>query len=241
VEDLESKRPGPVSDNAGSDSAPPALSGERRAETITRQPDPPARWQSGNGFSDPDFLPDWPQPGATGLRERSTDSNRLMQVQEIMARNVAVVDVNGTLQDAAESMRRCNVGLLPVCELGRPVGVLTDRDITIRAGAAGDDPSQVRARDVMSQNLHTCFLDEDVRSIARLMQEKQIRRVLVTDHDGSLVGVVSLGDLAICGGSDALSGKTLNRISESNEADVYARPRQEGSISEAEFRAVPKG
>lgn len=199
------KRTAPDSDNCGQHSPPSGRAACAPDKPNCRQPDPPARSQSGYGLSDPDFLgslAEGPDAHAAGM----------VQVQEIMTRNLAVMELNSTLQEAAEKMRICNVGLLPVCEYGRPVGVLTDRDIAIRATAAGDEPGKVRVRDIMTRDLHTCFLDQDLPAVARLMQEKQIRRILVTDHDGGLVGIVSLGDLAISGDSVDCHRLSMARI-----------------------------
>lgn len=154
-------------------------------------------------------------------RSQSALQGMRLQAQDMMTRHLELVDADETLQHAAEVMRRCNIGFLPICEQGRPVGVLTDRDVTVRATAAGADPTRVRARDIMTTDIQICFYDQDVGEIARQMQNCQIRRVLVTDHHGQLIGVISLGDLSITGDDDKLSGKTLNRVSESNEPDRH--------------------
>jgi CBS domain-containing protein len=92
--------------------------------------------------------------------------------------------------------------------------MLTDRDIALRATAAGADPKCAQVRDAMTPEVVCCFQDEDAEAAARIMQEKQIRRLLVLNRDKRLVGIVSLGDLAVQTGNEQLSGQTLERISE---------------------------
>ena len=89
-----------------------------------------------------------------------------------------------------------NVGVLPVCDGRRLRGMVTDRDITVRATAAGLAPDTTRVRDIMSDNVWWCFDDDDVDHIVELMSDHQIRRLPVVDHDKHLVGIVALGDLA---------------------------------------------
>ena len=119
-----------------------------------------------------------------------------MQVREVMTHGVDVVRPDATLQEAAQKMRSLDVGPLPVCDGDRLVGMLTDRDITIRATAEGLDPKSARVRDAMTPDVQYVFDDSDVQEAARKMQSEQIRRVVVLNRDKRLVGIVSLGDLA---------------------------------------------
>src|SRR3712207_742027 len=137
-----------------------------------------------------------------------------MKLREIMTPNVQVVSPEATLEEAASLMRELDVGPLPVCDGRRVHGMITDRDVTVRATAEGRDPTTTRVRDVMTPEVIFAYDDQDVREAARLMQEKQIRRLLVLDRNKDLVGIVSLGDLAIETGDDKLSGQTLESISE---------------------------
>ena len=137
-----------------------------------------------------------------------------MQVKEIMTRDVECIPPDTTLQEAARRMRDLDVGPLPICEGDRLTGILTDRDITIRAVAEGRDPKSTTVREVMSPDVFYCFEDQEVAEAARLMKDQQIRRVLILDRQKRLVGIVSLGDLAIEAGDDKLSGSTLEAISE---------------------------
>jgi CBS domain-containing protein len=135
-------------------------------------------------------------------------------VHDVMTREVQVVHPDDTLDKAAERMKSLNVGPLPVCDGDRLHGMITDRDITVRAVSAGKDPQRTPVRDVMTDHVVTVFEDEDVRHAAKLMEEHQIRRLVVLNRDKRLAGVVSLGDLAVDGGNDRLSGQVLEQVSE---------------------------
>jgi len=137
-----------------------------------------------------------------------------MRVKEIMTRGVQCVGPDTTLQEAARKMRDLDVGPLPVCENDRLTGIVTDRDITIRAVAEGLNPGSTRVRDIMTPDVYYCFEDQHVLEAARLMKEQQIRRILVLNNDERLVGIVSLADLAVDAGDDELSGDTLEAVSE---------------------------
>lgn len=119
-----------------------------------------------------------------------------MLLREVMTPHVEVIHPNATLKEAAETMRALDVGPVPVCDGDRLQGMLTDRDITIRATAEGRDPNTTRVRDVMTPDVVYCFEDQDVADAAQLMEERQIRRLVVLNRDKRLVGIVSLGDLA---------------------------------------------
>ena len=144
-----------------------------------------------------------------------------MQVKEVMTRGVECMRPDATLQEAARKMRELDVGPLPVCgDNDRLVGMLTDRDITVRAVAEGQDPKSALVRDIMTPSIIYCFEDQDVTEAARLMKENQIRRLVVLNRNKRLVGIVSLGDLAVETGDEELAGKTLEEVSEP------ARPRR---------------
>ena len=140
-----------------------------------------------------------------------------MKISDIMTRNVRVVAPERTIQEAARLMDEMNVGVLPVCDGRRLRGMVTDRDITVRATAAGLPPDTTRVRDVMSDNVWWCFDDDDVDHIVQLMSDHQIRRLPVVDHDKHLVGIVALGDLATDQQEQAT--RALHRISTPSEPD----------------------
>lgn len=142
-----------------------------------------------------------------------------MQLKDIMTRDVEVVHPNMKLEEAARKMDALDIGPLPVCDEGRLVGMITDRDITVRATAAGADPRSTRVQDVMTRDVVYGYEDQDVNEAARIMQERQIRRLLVLNRDKRLVGIVSLGDLAVDAENTRLSGETLEGVSRPAEPD----------------------
>src|SRR5947209_17760143 len=141
-----------------------------------------------------------------------------MQVSKVMTRDAECVRPDTTLQEAARKMRDLDVGPLPVCgDNDRLVGMLTDRDITVRAVAEGQDPKAARVQDVMTPDVIYCLEDQDVAEAARLMEENQVRRLAVLNRDKRLVGIVSLGDLAVKTGDREVSGGALGQVSEPAE------------------------
>ena len=137
-----------------------------------------------------------------------------MRVSEAMTTDVVTVSPKASLIEAARLMRDSDIGPLPVCEEGRILGMLTDRDITVRAVASGKAPGSTRVADVMSPEVVSCLESDNVRRAAEIMQSAQLRRLLVVNSDGRLAGIVSLGDLALQTGDEELTGETLERVSE---------------------------
>lgn len=132
-----------------------------------------------------------------------------MLVNEIMTRDVQLVSPEDSLQTAAQVMTVYDFGMVPVGENDRLVGMLTDRDITTRAVARGLHPTQCKVGEVMSPEVSYVFDDETVEDAARNMSDLQIRRLPVLDRNKRLVGIISLGDLAVTEpqpAADALSG-----------------------------------
>ncbi|WP_439651678.1 CBS domain-containing protein [Microvirga puerhi] len=153
-----------------------------------------------------------------------------MKISDVMTRNVRVIAPDRTIRDAARLMDEMNVGSLPVCDGRRLKGIITDRDITVRATAAGLAPENALVRDVMSDNVWWCFDDDDVDHIVELMSDHQIRRLPVIDHAKHLVGIVALGDLAT--DVEDQASRALHRISTPSEPDRsiaggQERPRRE--------------
>ena len=136
-----------------------------------------------------------------------------MKIAEIMTPQVETVAPEAALQDAAGCMREIDVGVLPVCDGEQLVGMLTDRDITIRAVAEGRDPNTTCVRDVMTPDVACCFEDQDIEQAAALMEQRQIRRLPVLNKAKRLVGIVSLGDLATASSDTELIGETLSELS----------------------------
>jgi len=138
-----------------------------------------------------------------------------MQVKDIMTPNAECIQPDDTLEEAAKKMRDLDVGPLPVCgDNDRLAGMITDRDITVRAVAEGKDPRTTKVREVMTEQIIYCFEDQDVEEAARLMKERQVRRLVVLNRDKRLVGIVSLGDLATETGDRKKAGEVLQDISE---------------------------
>ncbi|HYD95473.1 MAG TPA: CBS domain-containing protein [Noviherbaspirillum sp.] len=136
----------------------------------------------------------------------------MQRIAEVMTRDVTSVSPNETVRRAAQLMDELNVGALPVCEGSKLVGIVTDRDITIRAVAAGQAPESAHVMDVMSGDVRCCFDDQTVDEVMQDMGDSQIRRVPVVDHDTrELIGIVSLGDLATK--HSAQVDRTLEEIS----------------------------
>jgi CBS domain-containing protein len=136
-----------------------------------------------------------------------------MLLRDVMTRTVEEVAPQASLAEAAQKMRTLDVGALPVCENDRLIGILTDRDITIRAVAEGCDPNVTPVWQAMTRDVAWCRDDEDVRRACQIMEDRQIRRLLVCDGDEQPVGIVSLGDLATRGRDQRKSGEVLEEVS----------------------------
>ena len=135
-----------------------------------------------------------------------------MKVSEAMTRDVRVASPDQTIQDAARLMAEVDTGVLPVGENDRLVGMITDRDIAVRGVAEGKGP-QTSIREVMTEHVHYCFEDEDTDQVAHKMADSQVRRLPVLNRDKRLVGILSLGDLAVMQGGRP-AGEALAGISE---------------------------
>jgi CBS domain-containing protein len=135
-----------------------------------------------------------------------------MKIREIMTREVRVASPDDTLQIAAQLMEKEDFGALPVGENDRLVGMLSDRDMVIRAVARGLSPQQCKVREVMSTEVKYVYEDESVAQVARNMSELQVRRLPVLNRDKRLVGIISLGDLAVTEPKPA--GDALKSISQ---------------------------
>lgn len=140
-----------------------------------------------------------------------------MKIQDIMTRDPSCVSADATVREAAQVMKRENVGMVPVIDGQRDrhlLGVVTDRDIAIRCVADGKDGS-CRVRDVMSaDDLATCNLDDDVNNVMEAMRTEKVRRIPIVDERGSLVGVVSQADVLLKTRDTHRAGETVEGISE---------------------------
>jgi CBS domain-containing protein len=136
-----------------------------------------------------------------------------MQLKDVMTKGVECVAPETTLASAAQRMRDLDVGPLPVCDHDKLAGVVTDRDIVVRGVAEGCDVQTAKVSEVMTKGVDFCFEDDDVAEAERIMQERQIRRLLVLNRDKRLVGIVSLADLATKTSREQQLGETVECIS----------------------------
>ncbi len=134
-----------------------------------------------------------------------------MKVRELMTGDPATVDSNATLGEVATLMKQQDCGSIPVVDGGRLVGIVTDRDIVVRAVAAGKDPKTLRVTEVMSAGPITIGPDEDVKRAEKVMADRQIRRLPVVEN-GSLVGILVTAQIARSE-NESTTGKTLKEIS----------------------------
>jgi CBS domain-containing protein len=138
-----------------------------------------------------------------------------MLVKDVMTRGVECARPTDSVVAAAAKMRDLDIGTLPVCgDHQHLVGIVTDRDITIRTVAESRDPKLTEVGDVMTPNVLYCFDDQDITEAAELMQKNQVRRLVVLNRDKWLVGIVSLGDLAVDAHDERLTGNVLEAVSE---------------------------
>ncbi len=135
-----------------------------------------------------------------------------MKLRDIMTSEICCVGPSESLARVASEMKRHNVGVMPVCENSRLIGLITDRDIVIECAAAGANPKDCKVSNFMSSDLIVGSPDMDVAEAARLMGGEQIHRLPVVEN-GHLVGMVSLGDLAIHSKDDKIVAQMLREIS----------------------------
>jgi CBS domain-containing protein len=135
-----------------------------------------------------------------------------MQVKQAMSNDVRISNPNQSIREAAAVMAEIDAGVLPVGENDRLVGMITDRDIAVRAVAAGRGPD-TPVREVMSGEIKYCFEDQSIDEVTQNMGELRIRRLPVLSRDKRLIGILSLGDLAIDQGARDEAGEALGGIS----------------------------
>ena len=145
-----------------------------------------------------------------------------MKVSKCMTREVQLVNPTQTIRDAARMMAELDAGALPVQQDDRLVGMITDRDIAVRAVAQGKSPD-TPVEDVMSREVLYCFDDQEIEDVARNMGEVKVRRLPVVNRDKRLVGIVSIGDLALKE-EQTLTGSTVAHISKQGGRHSQATP-----------------
>jgi CBS domain-containing protein len=148
---------------------------------------------------------------SAGRRGAIAPKGGRMKIAELMTPDVEVIRPDDTLNTAAKMMADLDAGILPVGENDRLVGMITDRDITVRAVAEGRDPEKTTVRETMSDQVRYCFDDENPQEVAQKMGAWQVRRLPVLNRNKRLVGIVSLGDLVI--GAEEPAKEALKEIS----------------------------
>jgi CBS domain-containing protein len=137
-----------------------------------------------------------------------------MKIREIMNQKVERADPTLPISKAAEKMRDLDIGFLPICENDKLIGTVTDRDITTKSVAQGRDPRLAPVSEIMRPEVFYCYDDQDVEEVARYMQEKEVRRMVILNRDKRLIGVVSLGDIAKQSVEREVAGETLGKIAD---------------------------
>ncbi len=135
-----------------------------------------------------------------------------MKVKDCMTREVRTLAPDSPIREAARLMAECDVGAIPIGDNDRLIGMITDRDIAIRAVGLGKD-AETPIQEVMTREIKYCFEDEDLEHVAQNMGDIQVRRLPVLNRDKRLVGIVALGDIASGVGAKKLVGDTLGAIS----------------------------
>ncbi len=135
-----------------------------------------------------------------------------MRIGELMTKSLETIEVKATLREAAEKMRSYGIGALPVMDERQLVGMLTDRDITVRATAQGMDPNTAQVKEAMTHSVITCDLEAPISEAERLMEEKAVRRLVVLDSYKKPVGLISLDDLATVPGETRHTGEVLKEL-----------------------------
>jgi CBS domain-containing protein len=143
----------------------------------------------------------------------------MTRIRDVMTHDVRSVRPADTVREAARAMQQMDVGALPVCEGGRVLGIVTDRDIVVR-GLAQDLEADAPVEAVMTADVVTCTPDDDLEAVVEDMQDAQVRRIPVLDDQERLVGMVSLGDLATKA-DERLAAEALTQVS---EPSAPARP-----------------
>jgi CBS domain-containing protein len=146
-----------------------------------------------------------------------------MRVEELMSHQANTIDADDTLVKAGQRMRDCVVGALPVLSCGRLVGMVTDRDLAVRAVACGLDVHKTHVRQVMSHDPVTCLPAEPVEAAVALMRRHQIRRLVVVDDSLHPIGVLSVDDIALFPDAAPLALQVLTRVPATRSVELDGR------------------
>lgn len=136
-----------------------------------------------------------------------------MKAKNIMSKQITSLNPDDSIEKAAQLMKQCDIGSIPVCDREKVIGIVTDRDIVLRSTAEGRDGKQQKVKDIMSPNLVVGSPEMDVHEVAKIMSEKQIRRLPIVDNN-NLIGVVALGDISVEPTLQDNAGEALKNISQ---------------------------
>ena len=153
----------------------------------------------------------------------------MTRIADVMTRGVRTISPTDTVRSAAQAMDELDVGSLPVCDGKRLAGMVTDRDITLRCVAPGLPPDQTQVGQILSDDIRWCRDDTTVDEAVEMMQAARVRRLPVIDSDRNLVGIVSLGDIAVKG-SEELASEALEGISHPAGPDGLGHPVAGGRV-----------
>ena len=138
----------------------------------------------------------------------------MLRIKDVMTPQAEVISPDATSEEAASLMKTLDIGVLPVCDEEGLVGILTDRDLVVRVLAATRDPKAVLVGEAMTPSVVYCFEDDEVEHAATVMAGQQIRRLPVLDRNRKLVGIVSVGDIAVHTQDHRLTGEVLENVSQ---------------------------
>jgi CBS domain-containing protein len=174
----------------------------------------------------------------TQRQQGQSENGAHERVADVMEREVKLANPDDNVQQAARMMREADVGVLPVGEGDRLIGMVSDRDIAMRVAAEGRDPARTKVRDVMSPDVRYVYEDEDLEHVAENMAEQQVRRLPVMNRNKRLIGIVSLGDIAR-GTRSHLAGTALRGVAQ--EGGQHTGNFKSGRSSDmADGRNLPK-
>lgn len=148
---------------------------------------------------------------------------RTPQIKDVMTPDVVTLSPTSKATQAAEAMKSLNVGAIPICDGKRLLGMVTDRDLVVRVMAEHRNPETEMIRSIMTTDVDYCYEDQTVEEAAQVMQDRQVRRMPIINHDKELVGIVSLGDVAMKGTDQSTTAEALEQISQP------AAPQREGT------------
>ncbi|HEU4684765.1 MAG TPA: CBS domain-containing protein [Nitrospira sp.] len=157
------------------------------------------------------------RPRDTDIQEYGRKEYPMALVRDVMTPQVEVISPDATAEEAADRMKQLNIGVIPVCDEQGLIGMVTDRDLVVRVMGSRRDPKGVLVGEVMTPDLVYGFDDQDVQEAAMLMADKQIRRLPVLNRERHLVGILSLGDIAVHGQDQHLSGEVLEDVSQPSQ------------------------